>query len=784
MLKHYFKIATRSILNDKGYSTVNLIGLSVAIACCFLLIFCVKFEMSYENCYPNANRIYRLMIEEERSDGKHFSAYVRPGFTLALKESFPQIEAATFISREALPFTEAGKEGSEAIMATHTEVSVDFLRMFAFEYVEGTPLSVIQNQGSIITEKMARKFFGRQSAIGQIVQFGKGGPGVSHTIEAVVKMPDNTDIRFDLLKPSERNGYGEHYIMLEKGQRMTPLLEDQLAEFLSTRQETKNKLRVQAIKDMRLHAPESVDSKAAERINQIYLFSFAAFLILIVAIINYVNTSIARALNRMKEVGVRKVTGAMRKQLIERFLFEAFVLSFISVLFAFLLTQLLFPHFSEMMGNKVSFGYDLQTIVIALAVCALVTILSGGYAAFYLSSLNPVNVLRGASKTGSKEMLRKALMGLQFFLSIAILICTLVIYKQIHAIFNAETGVDRKNILVLETSLWYGAEDFIQVITKENPNVLDATIASTPPYNAEFGYSNVSWEGSDEAIKEIEFHQIFCDHHYASTFGLELISGEFIPPGLTWWQHSKPESYNIVINESFQKLMGVDNPLGIVINYTWGMKGKIIGVVKDFNFKPLRTKITPLIISFNPEICESVFVKMSGVDKQATENYVLSKYKEMKPDIGGNRPVMYHTTDDDYNKMYETELRTAQMLSIFSIISFFLSLMGVISMISFMIEKRTKEVAIRKINGAGIGRIIRLFTRDIVRIALIASVIAIPLCYAVMHNWLQNYVYRTTLSWWIFLIVPLFILFSTGIIIAAQVFLTARKNPVDSLRNE
>jgi putative ABC transport system permease protein len=783
MLKHYLKIAVRSILNDKGYSTVNIVGLAIAVACCFLLIFWIKFELSYENCYPYAGRIYRLMIEETREDGKHYSTWIRPAITNKLKETFPQIEAATFQHPESLPFVEMGKEEDDGIIASYVTTQEDYLRMFAFEYVEGSPQSVMQNKGCIMTEETARKFFGNQPATGKKVKFGYSGPGIECTVEAVVKMPVNTKIRFDILEPHGGGGYGNHYIMLKKGQKLTPAFEQQLAGFLSTQSDTENKLRLQAIQDIHLRAPASIDANAAGRLNQIYLFSPAALLVLIVAVINYVNTSIARALNRMKEVGVRKVTGAEKRQLAERFLFESFILSFVAVLLALVLTKVFFTGFSEIMGNRITFGFDEMTVVIALVVCILVTLLSGGYAAFYLSSLNPVFILRGASKTGSKETLRKSLMGLQFFLSIAILICTLVIYKQINAIFNAETGVDRKNIIVLETSLWYGAEDFIQVIKNENPNVTDASIASSPPYNASWGYSGVSWEGSSDAVKEIEFTQIFCDHHYANTFGLQMVSGEFIPPGLKWWQFSEDKSFNIVINESFQRLMGEENPLGITVTYGWGMKGKIIGVVKDFNFKPLRTGITPLIISFNPESSIAVFVKTTGKDRQETLNYILAKYKEMKPDFV-NRPVMYHTVEDDYNKMYEAELRTAKMLSFFAIISFLLSLTGVVSMVSFMIEKRTKEIAIRKINGASVPDIIRLFARDIILLGLIASAVAVPVCYAVMYGWLQNYVYRTPLSWWIFISVPLSVILVTGIIIALQVRLTARKNPVESLRNE
>jgi putative ABC transport system permease protein len=781
MLKHYLKIAARSILKDKGYSTVNIIGLSIAVACCFLLIFWIKFELSYENCYPNAGRVYRLMTEEQREEGKHYNAWIRPAISDQLKETFPQIEAATFCHPESLPFVETGAEEGDGIMATLLTTQEDYLRIFAFEYVEGSPRGVIQSNGCVMTEETARKFFGNQSAIGKTVHFGHGFS--KHKVAAVVKMPANTEIRFDILDLSGRIGYGLHYIMLKKGQKMTRSLEEQLADFLATGNDEKKQICVQPIEDIHLYAPASIDANAVGRLSQIYLFSFAALLILVIAIINYVNTSIARALNRVKEVGVRKVTGAGRRQLVTRFLFESFILSFIAILLALALTKLCFAAFSEAMGTRVAFGLDGMTVVIALVVCALVSLMSGGYAAFYLSSFDPVYILRGGSKTGSKERLRVTLMGLQFFLSISILTCTLVIYKQINAIFNAETGVNRENVVVLETSLWYQVEDFIKVIKDENPNILDATIASSAPYNVHWGYNNVSWEGSDETVKEVAFSQIFCDHHFADVFGLQLAAGEFIPPGLPWWGDATPSSYNIVINETFQRLMGEENPIGLTVNYGYGFKGKVIGIVKDFNFKPLRTSVEPLIISFNPEACSFVYIKTTGQDRQATLDYILAKYKEMKPKYA-NRPVMHHTTDEEYNDIYRDELRTAKMLSYFSGISFFLSLIGVISMISLMIEKRTKEIAIRKINGARVRDIIILFTRDITGVALVASLVAVPVCFAIMHNWLLGYVYRTTLDWWIFVGVPALVILVTGAIIAVQVRSAARKNPVASLRNE
>jgi putative ABC transport system permease protein len=492
-------------------------------------------------------------------------------------------------------------------------------------------------------------------------------------------------------------------------------------------------------------------------------------------------------MSRMKEVGVRKVTGSTQRQLILRFLSDAFIISAASIVVAMMATKHLFPEFSMIMGNQVTFFFDFNTILIALAVCLVITILSGGYAAFYLSSFDPITVLRGGVHPGSRENLRKILIGFQFFLSIGMLISTLFIYKQIHYIFTTDTGVSRKNIIALDTSLWYGVEDFFQVIRRENSNVIDATIAMGAPYNLKYGYGGVYWEGSPDAVKEVEFTHALCDHHYADVFGLQVIAGEFIPPGLTWWQYSDDKSFDIVINQAFQKMMGVDNPIGITVHYQGGLsgKGKVIGVVKDFNFKPLKEPITPLIISFNPEAVSQVYIKTTGKDKKETLDYILKKYKEMAWSVTEmGRPVMYYMVEDDYNAMYKNELRTMKMLTIFSILSLCLSVMGVFSVVSFMIEKRTKEIAIRRINGAETKDIISLFMFNFAKIIGIAYAVAIPVSFILLYQWIQTYAFRTALSWWIFVLVPLVVSLITAALIAVQVFLTSRQNPAEVIKSE
>jgi putative ABC transport system permease protein len=465
-----------------------------------------------------------------------------------------------------------------------------------------------------------------------------------------------------------------------------------------------------------------------------------------------------------------------------RFLSDALIISAAAIVLALVVSKYLFPEFSMIMGNQVAFFLDFDTILIALTVCIVTTILSGGYAAFYLSSLDAISVLRGGVHPGSKENLRKILIGFQFFLSIGMLISTLMIYKQTHYMFTANTGVDRKNIIILDTGSWYQVEDFIQVIKRENPNIIDATIAYGAPYNAQWGRSGVSWEGSPEAVKEMEFAQIFCDYHYANTFGLQVIEGEFIQPGWGWWQYSDSTSFNIVINETFRKLIGVDNPIGLTVNYPG--KGKIIGVVKDFNFKPLKEPITPLIIGFNPEACNNVYIKTSGINPKETLEYILGKYREMGTPATNNRPVMYQTVEDDYIAMYKTELRTMKILTVFSGLSLCLSVMGIFGMVSFMVEKRKKEIAIRRINGAETKDIISLFIKNFAAIIGVASAFAIPVSFIILLRWIQTYTFSTSLSWWIFVLVPAIISLITAALIAVQVSFTARQNPAEVVKSE
>jgi len=435
-----------------------------------------------------------------------------------------------------------------------------------------------------------------------------------------------------------------------------------------------------------------------------------------------------------------------------------------------IIAKFLFSEFSILMGNQIAYRIDLNSILIAFVVCLLITILSGGYAAFYLSSLDPVTILRGGFRPRSKESLRKMLVGFQFFLSIGIMIATLIVYRQINYMFTTDTGVDRKNILIINTGYWEQSDDFIQVIKIGNPNIINASFAFETPYNATHSYTGVSWLGSPEEVKGIEIAKIYCDHHYASTFGLNVISGEFIQPG------ESENANNIVINEAFQRMMGVDNPIGVTL---YPENGTIIGVVKDFNFKPLKELIAPLIFSYNKPALTKIYIKIAGNNKKETIDYIRDKYNEMGSDYQKARPFSYSTVEDDYKAMYKPEFRTMKILSIFSILSFFLSVLGICGMVLFMVESRKKEIAIRRINGAETKDIIFLFIMNFVKIIIFSIVISIPVCVFILQRWIQTYAYRTALSWWIFILVPALVALITVAGISLQVFFTARQNPAE-----
>ncbi|MDR1055052.1 MAG: FtsX-like permease family protein [Prevotellaceae bacterium] len=781
MLLHYLKIVIRSILREKMYSVISIFGLGIGVICSLLFLVWLRYELSYDNFYKKAPYIYRVMEVEQKEGRLNYNIRIKEQALETLKETFPQVEQVTYIRKEWM--TLVNVEGN-SVYAAFCNTNKSFFDIFDFKFIEGSAENAFNTPGAaVISTKVARVLFGNTPAFGK--QFS-AGVNSNYTVTGVAEIPENTHISFDALAIGPGFNHNVAYMLVNKNAKFTDDIRIQMSGIPATiNKNSKAKLIFQPLRDMHLHSDEdSFSDSNFGNMQYIIIFMIAALLILIIAIINYVNIATARSANKAKEVGVRKVLGASRSQLVYRFLSESLVISFISVVIAFCLIEFLLPFFGSIIGTHITFHYDLGTIAIAVGICLFTGLLSGSYAAFYMSSLNPIIALKGISGTGSKEGLRKILLGAQFSLSIIIMLCTLIVYRQLNYVMNTDLGFDRANVLKLNTSLWYNCEDFQNELEK-NPDIISTTMASGAPFNVEWGYSNVSWANNPNGTLDMKFYQLCSDYRFAKTFGMEVAEGRYIQPGWSWWQDADEESVSLVINETFKKYMGVDDPIGMEINYMMG-KGKIIGVVKDFHFRPFKEAISPLIISYNPEVTANMYIKVSSDNVQNTIKYIEDTYNKFKKDgtLQKNRPFMLTFLEDEYRDMYKNEFRLMKILGIFAIISLFISCMGVVSMVSFMVERRSKEIAIRKINGAQMSDIMHLFVREFAILVCISAIIASPVTLYLVSSWLDTFVYRVSISPLIFIIVVIFVLLITILTLSTQIYRAARRNPVISLRNE
>lgn len=794
MLLHYLKIAWRNIWNDKFYSLINLIGLTIAFTVVFLFVQWMRFELSFEKDNPKACRIYQVQETVKRADGIYKTPYIRPGMHKELKERFPVIEEVVLFERGKtsdldpdIPIT------LESIYAT-----MNFLDVFPMQCTAGTTTTKTDETIAFLSEETAIKMYGNANdALGKTISwYGKTIPVIG-----ILRVPKNTMVQFEFLLLLNDDGMfnysgGTHYVLLKENVILTPEIKKSIGNYLTEKWDSENKLVLQPLKDIHLKTDDKTDKTIRGKIyygsiKEIRAFVLVVLLVFLLAVINYVNTSTARAMSRAREAGVRKIVGSSRGQLAVRFLTEAFIISLVAVFLAFDIAKVLHRPFENVMGNPFPFHINIFTLSLAAMMVLFTSVMASGYAAFYLSSLNPVSIVLGnTGKPGSKNTLRKILLGVQFAIAIGVLICTWTVYRQLDYMLNKDLGFNKENIYIQEVGYLPEFEDYIERL-KRSPFIVNASIASDAPYNVKLQYSEVSWEGAPQGTEAFNFIELSCDDRYAETFGLKLVQGVFIQPKLGWRIGITPETYNIVVNEAFVKLMGVENPLGITVNY--GLpgynkaSGEITGVVKDFYFRPMNNRISPLIIRFSPGISFQIFIKINPAHEKEALEYIDKTWNDFTATARfmiGRPPLSLKSMDVDYKELYKTDARMQKILLIFSLASIVLSFMGVMSMVAFIIEKRTKEIGIRKINGARWLDIIREFWHEFLLLAGIATVPAVLISHWFMHNWLQQYVYRPAFGWWVFILVPLFIVALTALILYWQVQSIAKRNPAECLKSE
>ncbi len=795
MFKNYLKIALRNIKRHKGYSFINIAGLSVGITCCILITLWVWNEMSYDRFHTNIHELIRVVRSERSLDGtvNRFAGTPRP-VGPAFKEAYPEIKDFARFYPYALERALLQYGDKKFYEDGFSFADPSFFTLFTFPFITGDPETALSDPHSVVvTESMAKKYFGIDNPLGKTLTFKNWKDFV---VSGVVEdIPDNSHIQFDFISPIEtlferynwmkgwRIPHFFTYLLLEKKVSvlvLAPKVQDyagigdpEIYQSLGLRFE------LQPVEDIHLLSNYQFELGGPSKFKSEYLtfFSITAVFVLIIACINFVNLTTARSANRAKEIGIRKVNGAHRADISRQFFGESLFMSLLSMVFAVLLALLLLPVFNSLAGKDLDMSVFLNMgiLLIILAIAVLTGILSGLYPALTLSSFHPVRVLRGGHSKGTKSpFFRRFLVIVQFTLSLILVIGTAIVYKQLAYMQNMALGFEKDAILYFaqqgNLKREYGAfkNELLQ-----NSTVLGVTASSDVPLHTSNLTIIKDWQGSsaeDQAL--MNYYSV--DSDFIETFGIEMAEGrDFSSDFLT----DTTEGY--IVNEEAVKQMGMTSPLGKRFSF-WNRQGRIIGVMKDFNFKSLHFAIEPLLLRIDPRFDKYVFVRLRSERIETSLKAVENLYKRFNPEY----PFEFKFLDEEINQLYLTEKRMKQIFQCFAGLAIFISCIGLFGLSAYMAERRTKEIGVRRTLGSSVSGIILLLSKDFTKWCLISNVFSWPVAFVVMNIWLNNFAFRTPIRVWIFILSGLLAFSIALITVSYHSIKAAVANPVESLRHE
>ncbi|HYF29871.1 MAG TPA: ABC transporter permease [Chitinophagaceae bacterium] len=788
MIKNYLKIAFRNLLRHKAYSLLNISGLAIGMACSILILLWVQNELSYDRFHANAHRLYRIT-----ANASDFKVAINPaGMPAGLKQEMPAIKS--FV-RLTLPTTRLFEtEGRKFQEKRVFYADSNFLELFSFPLVKGNPATALRGvDGVLITESMAKKYFGKDEALGKILRLNNSS---NVTVTGVLAdIPANSHLQFDFILPMAsiantnedlktntwENFDFYSYLLLDESFVPTPAaisrFNKQMDDIYKKRVPVlKIAFQLQPLTDIHLHSNLQIDVSGQGNILYVRIFFVVAIFILIVACINFMNLATARSARRAKEVGLRKVVGALRGQLIGQFLGESLLISLLSLLLAIGLVLVCLPLFNYVAGKELSIYLLSGKIILMLVGIGIATgLISGSYPALFLSSFRPVKVLKGNMKfMGGNLLFRNVLVTTQFIVSIVLLSGTIVVYQQLQYIKNRNLGFDKENLLYMPmTGEIWGKLDALKAALSMNPLTENFAITSQMPTNLESGTVDVEWQGKDPKA-QVVFPNLHVSENFIEVCKMQMVSGR------SYSKEFKGDTSSYIINEEAARVMGmkpeeaVGKPLTI-----WERKGTIIGVVKDFNYKPIQRPIEPLFMTLN-RWGGNVVVRAKPGQTQAT----IQALEKISTQLNPSFPFSYNFLDQDLDKLYKGEQQLGSLFNIFAILGILISCMGLYGLSAFMSEQRIKEVGVRKVLGASVFSIVQLLSSGITRLILIAMVIAIPVAWFAIDNWLNNFAYRVNISWIIFAGSSLAALLIAWLTVSYESIKAAITNPIKSLRTE
>ena len=814
MFRNNLKIALRSLLNQKIYTLINVLGLAVGIASCLLIVLFIKNEFSYDKYFQNHDRIYRMVLERKYPTHSTFYSLIPNSFEGVIRRDFPEVEESTiafgfqnFSMTYKNEKDELSQFDEEYVLATDS----NFLKMFSFQLLKGNREKVLRQANEmVITQEMAKRYFGDADPIGKIITAGQQEFKVSGLMEDI---PNNSHFKFNCLLAASTYPFTTRenftgfsvftYFRLKPGSDPLAMeakfpkvvdtyaaaqIERDLGKSWADYRKEGNGYRyfLQPLASIHLD-PTNLEYRMKQGGNRtsVYIMISVAILILVIACINFMNLATARSSERAREVGVRKVMGSFRKQLITQFLTESFLLSLVGVVMAVAIIYFALPFFNNLTEKHLSIPITPNSVLALILLAAFVGLLAGSYPSFILSSFNPVIVLKG-SFTGSQKgkWIRNGLVIFQFWISIILMIGTIVIQQQMKFMSEKSLGFDRDQVLVIERGFNLEAplvKTMVEEI-KRMPEVAGVAGSFAIP-GRESDYFGIQFqpEGSSEILTTKSM--VIADG-LAEVLGFELAEGR-------WFSEDMNDSLNIILNETAVKVMGLENPVGrklidiqqrpegnVAVPYT------VVGVVKDFNFISLRDKVTPLAIQSNEYFGNGAqyFVTLvkAGEIPSALKS-IEAKWKELVP----GQPFKFSFLDQNIDTQYKREQQTGKLFAVFSALAIFVSCIGLFALSAYITHLRTKEIGVRKVLGASVQRVVMLLSFDFTKMILLSFVLAVPVAWYVMENWwLQTFAYRITMDAWIFLISGLLALMISWLTVSYQSIKAAIQNPVISLRSE
>lgn len=792
MFKNYLKIAFRNIARHKAFAFINIAGLSIGMACSIFILLWVQHELSYDRFHKNADDIYRITV-----DFNGFKAAVNPAaMPPELKMKIPAVK--DFV-RFSYPTTHVFEMGLKRFEEKRTfNVDANVLNFFSFRLLKGNAATALDRPDAVVlTEDMAKKYFGDEDPLGKILRMdNKDNVTVTGVLQNI---PANSHLQFDFLMPMSaiaqsnndlKNNRWDNfnfynYIRLDKGLSSSgaglSTVEKQLDKIYKEHLDEKVLKNVlfylQPLTDIHLRSKLQADMEGHGNIQYVNIFFVVAIFILVVACINFMNLATARSARRAREVGLRKVIGAGRSQLIGQFLGESMLISFLALIIAVGLVWLLLPAFNHLAGKTLSINILDGKVVTGLIAIALLTgLFSGSYPALFLSGFKPVKVLKGNVKTmGGNRIFRNGLVVLQFVVSIVLLAGTAVVYNQLRFIKSMNIGFDRSNLVYMPiTGDMWSKQDALKAALKQNPLTSDFAVSDNLPVNLSTGTVSVEWEGKDPNT-QIIFPYLNIDEDFFDVYQLKLAAGR------AFSRDFKGDSGNYIINEKALQGMGIKNPSDAIGKplALWGNRGTIVGVVKNFNFKPIQQPVEPLIMRLN---------RWGGIvtirTQPGTTEAAISALQKISKDLNPAYPFSYGFVDQDLANSYKGEQQMGSLFNVFAILAIFISCMGLYGLSAFMSEQRTKEIGVRKVLGSSVFGIVYMLSTSFTKLILIAVLIAVPLAWIAINQWLQGFAYHVELNGWVFLAASLGALAIAWITISYESIKAALANPVKSLRAE